>query len=471
LRYGEEVLLNHKILTTDTFSHTFTGDCVLDYEWLIEGIYYLLFVKFSFLGIIFTFGFLSSFIYLLPAVISKGNLFVKFIIIFWSILGTINILKIGARPQNISLLFFSIVYILLLKYFETFKIKYLILLPFIFLVWANAHPAYYLGIFLTLFFILIESLLTFIQTVKREISRQGIIKNIRVIILLSIFLVISVYISNFKPKIDNTGGFSLDFVKANILPSPLASEYSESGKVRVTIAEWLPPVYFDVSGTFFILGILYSIGMFTAIPYSKKYVRSIMLLLIFIYFSTLARRNTPYFFLIFIPIAIEYTSYILKSNKLYRYTNVLNLISIVMIVWITLSNLPKKTIDLVNKSASFTSFCEAKKYPCKAVEFVKKAKLSGNMYNFYNWGGYLVWDLREYPTFIDGRMPWGKVFDEYQEVMDLQGNWREILNKYNVNFMILPRSKFLEEIVKMDNKWEEAYSDDIAVVLVREKQQ
>ena len=158
----------------------------------------------------------------------------------------------------------------------------MILLPFIFLVWANAHPAYYLGIFLTLFFILIESLLTFIQTVKREISRQGIIKNIRVIILLSIFLVISVYISNFKPKIDNTGGFSLDFVKANILPSPLASEYSESGKVRVTIAEWLPPVYFDVSGTFFILGILYSIGMFTAIPYSKKYVRSIMLLLIFI---------------------------------------------------------------------------------------------------------------------------------------------------------------------------------------------
>lgn len=105
------------------------------------------------------------------------------------------------------------------------------------------------------------------------------------------------------------------------------------------------------------------------------------------------------------------------------------------------------------------------------MEFVKKAKLSGNMYNFYNWGGYLVWDLREYPTFIDGRMPWGKVFDEYQEVMDLQGNWREILNKYNVNFMILPRSKFLEEIVKMDNKWEEAYSDDIAVVLVREKQQ
>src|SRR5205823_11555546 len=44
-----------------------------------------------------------------------------------------------------------------------------------------------------------------------------------------------------------------------------------------------------------------------------------------------------------------------------------------------------------------------KKYPVRAVAFVKEQGYSGPLYNDYNWGGYLMWQMPELPVAMDGR--------------------------------------------------------------------
>ena len=43
-------------------------------------------------------------------------------------------------------------------------------------------------------------------------------------------------------------------------------------------------------------------------------------------------------------------------------------------------------------------------YPVDAAAFLKKNRISGNMFNPYAWGGYLIWALYpDHKVFIDGR--------------------------------------------------------------------
>ncbi|HEX3151405.1 MAG TPA: hypothetical protein VHR66_25225 [Gemmataceae bacterium] len=52
-----------------------------------------------------------------------------------------------------------------------------------------------------------------------------------------------------------------------------------------------------------------------------------------------------------------------------------------------------KTIDSVNRA----------EYPAGAVEYLRKHHPPGPIYNHFNWGGYLIWALPEYPVSMDGR--------------------------------------------------------------------
>ena len=51
---------------------------------------------------------------------------------------------------------------------------------------------------------------------------------------------------------------------------------------------------------------------------------------------------------------------------------------------------------------SITSVNSAE-YPVGAVEHIRQQRLRGPMYNHFNWGGYLIWAMPEYPVGMDGR--------------------------------------------------------------------
>ncbi|MDP2167090.1 MAG: hypothetical protein Q8J64_02025 [Thermodesulfovibrionales bacterium] len=78
-------------------------------------------------------------------------------------------------------------------------------------------------------------------------------------------------------------------------------------------------------------------------------------------------------------------------------------------------------------------------YPEDAVRFLETQGIEGPMFNYMGWGGYLIW--RAYPrykVFADGRAISGLVMSAYVEVLRTTRFWKEMLNKFDVNFILIP---------------------------------
>jgi hypothetical protein len=80
--------------------------------------------------------------------------------------------------------------------------------------------------------------------------------------------------------------------------------------------------------------------------------------------------------------------------------------------------------------------------------------------------------MPEHPDFIDGR---GDVFDLTGVVKDfgawatLQTDPRLLLSKYQIDFCLLPPSAPMSHVLPLLPGWKVAYSDDTAVVFVRDR--
>ncbi len=109
----------------------------------------------------------------------------------------------------------------------------------------------------------------------------------------------------------------------------------------------------------------------------------------------------------------------------------------------------------------------AKIYPVEAVDFLEKSGLSNKRgYNSYMWGGYLIW--QDVPVYIDGRADvYGDDFIfSYLDAFNLTKRWREPLEEFNVDYVLIDNSNRLSIMLSEAADWQEAYKDEIAVVFV-----
>lgn len=469
LRYGEETVFNKQISRQEQFTHTLKNQFMVDVEWLAEVIIYLVFLNWSFLGLALFSAVFTSMAFFLPAVVIKGHPFIKFFIIAWGLIASSPVLEIGARTQNVSWVFFSLLLLILMSYLRNLKwILLLSSLP-LFLLWANLHPSFLLGLLLFFLFLMIEIIFMLVERrVKRSNKSFDFRTKVSPVIILLMFLAISFVVSGFRPKAIGSGGL-LQLVGSLALPVNIAASIPFSGSVRVTIAEWLPPVMVDIPGTLFLLGLVFSVGVYALKPFTKDRLMKLLLLFGFIYFSTLARRNTPFFFLLFIPLMVEEIDTLWQGAKHKLLAPYLNILVVLLMFLVAVLRIEGTTKNILRNGESVEKYCEAMDYPCKAIEFIKKEKPPGNMFNPYNWGGYLIWQLKEYPVFIDGRVPGTKLFSEYETVGSFKEGWDKILEKYQVKWMFIYPNTLFQEILAMEGGWKEIYSDDKAVVIIKEE--
>jgi hypothetical protein len=108
--------------------------------------------------------------------------------------------------------------------------------------------------------------------------------------------------------------------------------------------------------------------------------------------------------------------------------------------------------------------------PVGAVEFIRRAGLSGPMLNDYVWGGYLIWALPEHKVFVDGRADlfvWNGVFLEYGRWSNLREDPRLLLEKYAIRFCLLRNEGAMVTVFPHLAGWKKVYADDLAVVYSR----
>jgi hypothetical protein len=106
--------------------------------------------------------------------------------------------------------------------------------------------------------------------------------------------------------------------------------------------------------------------------------------------------------------------------------------------------------------------------PAAAAAFLRQAGPAGPLFNSYNWGGYLVWALPEYPVYIDGRTdlyPDAFLRDYLNTAAGGRG-WQAALDARGVNLILVENGSPLAEAAHGAG-WRELYADAQAVVLER----
>ena len=91
--------------------------------------------------------------------------------------------------------------------------------------------------------------------------------------------------------------------------------------------------------------------------------------------------------------------------------------------------------------------------------------------SFDNWGGIIRYKLN-YPVFIDDRADfYGEQFyNEYVVLIQTLPGWQKKLDKYKINWVLLPPTSRLINALRADNHWQQAGEDKASVLMIRKKQ-
>jgi len=110
----------------------------------------------------------------------------------------------------------------------------------------------------------------------------------------------------------------------------------------------------------------------------------------------------------------------------------------------------------------------AEKMPVQAVQVVKERHYTGALFNTYDWGGFLIWNLRE-PVSIDGRaaLYGDKLLDRSRHTWSGGPQWKSDPDLESAGVVIAPDDAALTQLLRMDEHFDLAYEDKVAAVFVR----
>ncbi|MCB9372568.1 MAG: hypothetical protein H6518_07275 [Microthrixaceae bacterium] len=110
----------------------------------------------------------------------------------------------------------------------------------------------------------------------------------------------------------------------------------------------------------------------------------------------------------------------------------------------------------------------AAEFPVGAVAWIEQAQPPRELFNTFDWGGYVMWEAPDYPVSIDGRTD---VYDEYLDVYDrtirAEPGWQAELDREGIGTVLVDPGAPLAGALAADADWSRAYEDPVAVVFTR----
>jgi len=108
--------------------------------------------------------------------------------------------------------------------------------------------------------------------------------------------------------------------------------------------------------------------------------------------------------------------------------------------------------------------------PADAAAFLNREKLTCNMFNEREFGDYIIYSLwPKYHVFTDGRADvYGEErMKEYFRVVRIEPGWNEVLNQYNINWIIHNTNSSFCTFLLAREDWKIIYADKVASIFVR----
>ena len=357
------------------------------------------------------------------------------------------------RPQVFSFLFFALLLHLLkgrvgngvpdqagTRYGRTLYVS----VPLLMLVWANMHGGYLAGVAAIALYLALEGL-KFASPALRPMKKRDYQA-------LAIAGLSGLFISFINPNAYHV--FLNDFV---FLPDYNNIEYQSTIRIFRRFHDYSIIVYW------FMLS-LAAAGLLLTIK--KIDITEAVLLAFLGYFSFNAVRYVAFFMIAALPVAGR----IFSEGKLRKPARALvlagSLFTSVFFTW-----------DHVNFDNLLSGrWVDEHKFPVAAADFIQTHDLKGNMYNYLDWGGYLIWRLApERKVFIDGRTLYSHTY-LLSELIDNAGesrgvgmsDWKTTLEAYNIQYTVTPPSLPLVRALSHDSKWVPVFYDNNSVIFVRD---
>jgi hypothetical protein len=108
-------------------------------------------------------------------------------------------------------------------------------------------------------------------------------------------------------------------------------------------------------------------------------------------------------------------------------------------------------------------------FPSEAFRRLSTLDSQGRVFNAYAYGGYMIWNTRQIPTFIDSRTD---IFEhrgvllDYVSAIDLEDTLG-VLDKYRIQYVFFPKADPVIYLLQHTSGWKTNYDDGNAAILER----
>lgn len=451
---GNLILQTRQVPTTDIFSFRTVGRPSFPHEWLSQVLFAIAYdwlglsgiVLLTGLAIMLTWGFVYR-----QSMQKSGSFFLALILIGLAVgASQIHVLP---RPHIFTYLLTAI-WITVLENIDEGKTRFWWALPIVILLWVNMHGMFVLGVMILGIYVIGD----FLQHPSKSWFTNQKTKSL---LLGGGLSLIATFLSPSGPKI-------WEAVVSLGSNAYITSKIPEYQSANFHLPETWP---------FIILLLLTLIGFARSterMPWTY-----ILLVVAFTGMALYTSRMIPLFAIVVTPITAKaiadwtYKEYpqsklfVVQENVSKTNSTANGLIWVFAIILIAAVLLGSGgTIDSQGQGNVFDS----QFFPVEAVSWLKTHPQNGHMFNEFDWGGYLLLEL--WPSqqiFMDGHTHiYGEALTrEYEQVITLDKGWEEILNKYDVQWIIIRVNTSLAEALSTSTDWKTAYEDKTAVIFLR----
>ncbi len=481
LRSGQYIVETGSIPRTDPFSFTRAGAPWIDQSWLAQVLLYEVSRRAGVPGLALLVAALATLAFAFVYRQCEGDRFLRAFTLILA--ATVASVIWAARPQMLSFVLTAVVGYVLYRYKRSCLPPPLVRegnappslrgrraggsgllwLPLIFLLWVNLHAGYAAG------FILLGCYL--IGEVANRLLEQRDVPALPwpAIGKLAGVAALSALVIPLNPN------------GAQMLLYPFKTV--NIGVLQDFIQEWASPNFHELFQQPFIWLLL---AVIVALGLSRRAadITDLLLVGVFAYMGLLAGRNVALFALVAAPVVVRYGDAalrelrrerlarlgILRPRPIPRLSFIQAALNWLILLLVALAATLKIGMALQPETVEQALMATM---PLRAAEYLHDQRPAGPMFNSYNWGGFLIWALYpDYRVFVDGRTD---LYDDaflrdYLKVITARPGWEEVLERYGVNLIVIERESVLATFLESGKPggWRLAYSDDQAVVFVRE---
>ncbi len=444
LRLGEQILDAGAPVYADGYSHSRAGEIHQNHSWLAQIVMFGAWRLAGHLGLTALTSTLATagMIFLHRA--GGGGIYAQgFVLVFgaacaaafWS-----------PRPQMFTFLFSAMLVAIFFNLKRHGRDR-LVWLPPLMWLWGNFHGGYIIGYGLIAAFALGESLNSAFAIGGSRIPRRKLLKLLALALLSLVAMPL------------NPLGLDVFAVPYHTISVPGLRQY---------IQEWQAPDFCQPATWGFVM-LLSLLGSATLASRRRPDATECIFVLGALAMALISARNLSLFAVVALPIASHRLDLALRRRgwTLPRRAResprrvAINLILIALVclgAWLHVAHVTSE--NTVNAAL-------ARYFPVEAVRQLKVANLDGALFNSYNWGGYLIFNARGAPVFIDGRTDLHReTLADYVAALSADG-WRDISAKWDFDIALVETKGALAARLERSAEWRRRHRDDIASIYVR----